>query len=101
MAEGLGGVVVPPVLGQHAELVVASCHARLVADPLADFQGAPVEGLSGLSSAIIALPRHRPGRQRTSGRTAAERRIRHTEEVTYTTNITKSNLPKGDTTPET
>ena len=34
--------------------------------------------LSGLSSAIIALPRHRPGRQRTSGRTAAERRTRHT-----------------------
>jgi hypothetical protein len=41
--------------------------------------------LSGVSSAIIALPRHRPGRQRTSGRTAAERRTRHTEEVTYTT----------------
>ena len=57
--------------------------------------------LSGLSSAIIALPRHRPGRQRTSGRTAAERRTRHTEEVTYTINITKSNLPKWDTTPET
>jgi hypothetical protein len=57
--------------------------------------------LSGLSSAILALPRHRPGRQRTSGRTAAERRTRHTEEVTYTINITKSNLPKWDTTPET
>jgi hypothetical protein len=57
--------------------------------------------LASLNAAILALPRHRPGRQRTSGRTAAERRIRHTEEVTYTIEITKSNLPKWDTTPET
>jgi Transposase DDE domain/Insertion element 4 transposase N-terminal len=61
----------------------------------------PDAPLAGLTSAIIALPRHRPGRQRTSGRTAAERRTRHTEEVTYTIDITKSNLPKWDTTPET
>lgn len=61
----------------------------------------PDDPLSGLTSAIIALPRHRPGRQRTSGRTKAERRTRHTEEVTYTIDITKSNLPKWDTTPET
>ena len=58
--------------------------------------GTAEDPLSGLSSAIIALPRHRPGRQRTSGRTAAERRTRHTEEVTCTINITKSNLPKWD-----
>ena len=57
--------------------------------------------LSTLNTAIIALPRHRPGRQRTSGRTAAERRTGHTEEVAYTISITKSNLPKWDTTPET
>jgi hypothetical protein len=57
--------------------------------------------LASLNAAILALPRHRPGRQRTSGRTAAERRTRHTEEVTYTIDITKSNLPKWDTTPET
>ena len=57
--------------------------------------------LTTLTSAIIALPRHRPGRHRTSGRTATERRTRHTEEVTYTIEITKSNLPKWDTTPET
>src|SRR6266480_630080 len=50
--------------------------------------------LASLNAAILALPRHRPGRQRTSGRTAAERRTRHTEEVTYTIDITKSNLPK-------
>jgi hypothetical protein len=57
--------------------------------------------LTSLNAAILALPRHRPGRQRTSGRTAAERRARHTEEVTYTIEITKSNLPKWDTVPET
>jgi hypothetical protein len=46
-------------------------------------------------------PRHRTGRQRTSGRTAAERRTRHTEEVTCTIDITKSNLPQWDIAPET
>jgi hypothetical protein len=61
----------------------------------------PDDPLASLNAAILALPRHRPGRQRPSGRTAAERRIRHTEEVTYTIEITKSNLPKWDTTPET
>jgi len=57
--------------------------------------------LASLDAAILALPRHRPGRQRTSGRTAAERRTRHTEEVTYTIDITTSNLPKWDKTPKT
>ena len=57
--------------------------------------------LAGLVSAIIALPRHRSGRQRTSGRTASERRTRHTEEVTCTIDITKSNIPKWDAAPET
>jgi hypothetical protein len=61
----------------------------------------PASPLTRLNTAILALPRHRQGRQRTSGRTAAERRTRHTEEVTYTIDITKSNLPKWDTTPET
>ena len=61
----------------------------------------PGNPLASLNAAILALPRHRPGRQRTSGRTAAERRTRPTEEVTYTIEITKSNLPKWDTTPET
>jgi DDE family transposase/transposase IS4-like protein len=61
----------------------------------------PDAPVSGLTSAITALPRHRPGRQRTSPRTATERRTRHTEEVTYTIDITKSNLPEWDTTPET
>jgi len=61
----------------------------------------PASPLASLHTAILALPRHRQGRQRTSGRTAAERRTRHTEEVTYTIDITKSNLPEWDTTPET
>ena len=57
--------------------------------------------LASLNAAILALPRHRQGRQRTSGRTAAERRTRHTEEVTYTIEITKSNLPEWDASPKT
>ena len=49
---------------------------------------------------IARLPRHRPGRQRTSGRTAAERRDGHTENVSYTITIEKSNLPEWDITLE-
>jgi hypothetical protein len=57
--------------------------------------------VKALIAEIIALPRHRAGRQRTSGRTSAERRNGHTEEVTYTISIEKSNLPEWDTTPKT
>ncbi|MGI8447416.1 MAG: transposase [Streptosporangiaceae bacterium] len=60
----------------------------------------PENPLTGLLAAILAGPRNRTGRQRTSGRTAAERRTRHTEEVTYTIEIIASNLPKWDTSPE-
>lgn len=60
----------------------------------------PGDPLAGLLSAILALPRHRPGRQRTCGRTVAERRARHTEEVRYAIEITKSNLPQWDGTPK-
>ena len=62
--------------------------------------GSDGDPLAGLLAAILAQPRHRPGRQRTSGRTAAERRTRHTEEVAYTIDITKSNLPQWDKSPE-
>ena len=62
--------------------------------------GSPGDPLAGLLAAILALPRHRDGRQRTSGRTSAERRTRHTEEVDYTIDITKSNLPEWDKKPE-
>ncbi|MCW2934252.1 MAG: hypothetical protein JWM19_5214, partial [Actinomycetia bacterium] len=37
----------------------------------------------------------------TSGRTPDERKTRHTENVTYTISITKSNLPEWDTSPNT
>jgi len=50
---------------------------------------------------IARLPRHRPGRQRTSGRTAAERRNGRTENVTYTITIEESNLPEWDSSPNT
>jgi hypothetical protein len=50
---------------------------------------------------IARLPRHRPGRQRTSPRTPAERRNGHTENVSYTITIEKSNLPEWDITPNT
>jgi len=60
----------------------------------------PADPLAGLLAAILAQPRHRDGRQRTSGRTPAERRTRHTEEVDYTIEITESNLPQWDENPE-
>jgi len=47
---------------------------------------------------IAGLPRHRAGRQRTSPGTAAERRDGHTENVSYTITIEKSNLPEWDIT---
>jgi hypothetical protein len=56
---------------------------------------------STLIDDIARLPRHRPGRQRTSGRTAAERRNGRTENVTYTITIEESNLPEWDSSPNT
>jgi Transposase DDE domain/Insertion element 4 transposase N-terminal len=47
-----------------------------------------------LTTAILTLPRHRDRRKRTSGRTTAERRTGHTEDVTYTIEIVPSNLPR-------
>jgi hypothetical protein len=49
--------------------------------------------VSTLTAAILTLPRHRDGRKRTSGRTTAERRNGHTEDVTYVIEIIPSNLP--------
>jgi hypothetical protein len=57
--------------------------------------------VKALVAEIIALPRDRVRRQRTSARTTAERHNGHTEEVTYTISIEKSNLPEWDTTPKT
>jgi hypothetical protein len=52
--------------------------------------------LSGLDTAIAALPPGRTGRQRTSGRTAAQRRTWISEPAEYTITIVPSNLPKTD-----
>ncbi len=49
-----------------------------------------------LETAIAALPPGRPGRQRTSGRTAAQRRTWTSEPADYTITICPSNLPKAD-----
>jgi hypothetical protein len=82
--------------------VLALVRSHVAADTCCQHCGQrPGNLLTSLNAAILALPRHREGRQRTSGRTPAERRTRHTEEVTYTIDITKSNLPEWDTTPET
>src|SRR6266581_109337 len=54
--------------------------------------GDPTEALV---SAIAAHPRNRTGRQRTSPRTARQRRTERTRDVTYTINIVPSNLPKA------
>ena len=46
-----GFVVVPPVLGEDAELVVGVGHAGLVAEPLADVEGALV-----LAGGFVVVP---------------------------------------------
>jgi hypothetical protein len=55
--------------------------------------------LAGLDAAILALPPGRAGRQRTSGRTAAQRRKWTSEPADYTLTIVPSNLPKADVSP--
>jgi hypothetical protein len=52
--------------------------------------------LARLGTAITALPPGRAGRQRTSGRTPAERRKWTSEPAEYTLTIIPSNLPKTD-----
>jgi hypothetical protein len=55
--------------------------------------------LAGLDATIVGLPPGRADRQRTSGRTAAERRKQTCEPVDYTLAIVPSNLPKADVSP--
>src|SRR6266571_3918609 len=73
--------------GLHADTRCGHC-GHLPADPLGQ-----------LIDDVTTHPRHRSGRMRTSGRTAAERRSRPTEEATYTITITPSNLPQWQQTP--
>ena len=54
---------------------------------------------TGLDAAILAVPPGRAGRQRTPGRTAAERRKWTSEPAEYTLTIVPSNLPKADVSP--
>lgn len=54
---------------------------------------------TGLDAAILAVPPGRADRQRTSGRTAAERRKWTSEPADYTLTIIPSNLPKADVSP--
>jgi hypothetical protein len=54
---------------------------------------------ASLDAAIAGLPPGRTGRQRTSGRTAAERRNQTCEPANYTLTIVPSNLPKTDVSP--
>lgn len=51
---------------------------------------------AALDDAILALPPGRADRQRTSGRTAAQRRTWASEPADYTLTIVPSNLPKTD-----
>ena len=73
-----------------ADTCCPHCHKRPAS------QNAP---LAGLGTAILALPPGRSGRQRTSGRTAAERRKWASEPADYTLTIVPSNLPKTDVSP--
>jgi Transposase DDE domain/Insertion element 4 transposase N-terminal len=55
--------------------------------------------IAGLDTAILALTPGRADRQRTSGRTAAERQKWISEPADYTLTIVPSNLPKTDVSP--
>ena len=55
--------------------------------------------IADLDTAILALPPGRADRQRTSGRTAAERQKWISEPADYTLTIVPSNLQKTDVSP--
>jgi hypothetical protein len=78
--------------------VLALIRDRIAADTCCPHCGhRPVSAdaqVIALTAAILTLPRHRDGRKRTSGRTTAERRTGHTEDVTYIIEIVPSNLPR-------
>lgn len=80
--------------------VLSLVRAGILGDTCCEHCGKrPSDPLGRLTSAVTAHPGNRTGRTRTSGRTAAERRTRHTEDATYTITIAPSNLPKTDETP--
>src|SRR5216684_1021191 len=77
--------------------VLGLVRAHLQADTCCPHCGRrPDDPLALLLAGVLACPRNRTGRKRTSGRTPAERRTRRTEEAVYTITITPSNLPQWD-----
>jgi hypothetical protein len=78
----------------RAAVTAAACCPRCHKRPASG--NAPT---AGLDAAILALPPGRAGRQRTSGRTAAERQKWISEPANYTLTIVPSNLPKTDVSP--
>jgi len=77
-------------------LVRARVHAGNRCEHCGRRPGSASDPLGRLLADVIAFPRNRADRKRTSGRTPAERRTRHTEEATYIITITPSNLPQWD-----
>ena len=84
------------VRGQPVTLARQEVWAFLLARNMIATLAARAGPLARLLAGVIAHPRNRAGRKRTSGRTPAERRTRHTEETSYTITITPSNLPQWD-----
>jgi hypothetical protein len=80
--------------------VLSLARAAITADTCCHHCGKrPASGntpTANLGTAISALPPGRAGRQRTSGRTPAERRKWTSEPADYTLTIIPSNLPKTD-----
>jgi hypothetical protein len=77
--------------------VLGPVRAHLQADTWCPHCGRrPDDIRARLLADVIACTRNRAGRKRTSGRTPAERRTRHTDEAIYTITITPSNLLQWD-----
>ncbi len=83
--------------------VLALIRGHLTADTCCPHCGRrPASGndpIALLVNQVNAQPAHRDRPARTSGRTAFQRQHWHTEEVTYTTTIVPSNLPKANIRP--
>jgi len=81
------------VLALNAAVVTTMAVAIAIVLP------APFAHIAPDDAAILAVPPGRADRQRTSGRTAAERRKWTSEPADYTLTIVPSNLPKADVSP--
>lgn len=83
--------------------VLALARAAVTADTCCPHCGkrptSPDDPTAALDADILALPPGRTGRQRTSGRTSAQRRQWASEPVEYTYTIIPSDLPTTDECP--